>query len=295
MLYALGLGDSVVAISHECDYPPEARDKPRATRTTIAADASSGQIDQQVRELLKQGRPLYELDRTPLAELEPDLIVTQAQCDVCAVRYADVVDAVRETPALQRARVLALNPQSLDDVLADIVRLGDAVAQPDAAREYVGRLQARVEAIRVRTRALPLHERPRVACIEWIEPLMIAGNWMPQIIDLAGGRQSLAAASEHSSYVPWEAVRQFDPQVIVVAPCGFDLPRTLLECSPLAQLTGWAEIAAVRQGRVFAADGNAYFNRSGPRLVDTLELLAHLIHPGWFPLPASLCKSFSAL
>jgi iron complex transport system substrate-binding protein len=285
MLYALGLGEQIVAVSHECDFPPDVQHKPRVTRTNIAAEAASGRIDEQVRELLQQASPLYELDRLLLAELRPDLIVTQAQCDVCAVRYADVLDAVRETPALQHAQVVALNPQSLDDVLTDILRIGEVTGRDAVARAYLASLRSRLEAIARRTRLLGEHERPRVACIEWIEPLMIAGNWVPQLIELAGGRQALAARNEHSAYVSWGAVRQFDPQVVVIAPCGFDLPRTLAELPPLTLLDGWQDLSAVRSGRVYAVDGNAYFNRSGPRLVDTLEILAHLVHPPLFGPP----------
>ncbi len=285
MLYALGLGDRVVAVSHECDSPAEVRSKPRVTRTTIAADAPSGQIDEQVRQLTQQGLPLYEIDVPLLAELRPDLIVTQAQCDVCAVRYADVLEAVRSTPALQLARVVALNPQSLEDVLADMLRLGEATGAVATAEACVQQFRQRVAAVERRTLPVTQEQRPRVACIEWIEPLMIAGNWMPQLIELAGGRQSLAEGGRHSGYVSWHDLRRFDPQVIVVGPCGFDLRRTLVEAPQLFHLEGWSTLSAVREGRVYAVDGNAYFNRSGPRLVDSLEILAHLIHPRLFAAP----------
>jgi iron complex transport system substrate-binding protein len=287
MLYALGLGDRVVAVSHECDYPPEVRSKPRVTRTTIAADAPSGQIDEQVRKLSQQGLPLYEIDRPLLAELRPDLIVTQAQCDVCAVRYADVLETVRTTPALEHARVVALNPQSLEDVLADVARLGQATGCEVAAEACVEGLRQRVAAVERRTLPVAQEQRPRVACIEWIEPLMIAGNWMPQLIELAGGRQALAEIGRHSGYVSWDDVRRFDPQVVVAAPCGFDLSRTLAEVPRLLCLDGWRDLTAVREGRVYAVDGNAYFNRSGPRLVDSLEILAHLFHPTRCAAPES--------
>jgi iron complex transport system substrate-binding protein len=296
MLYALGLGDCVVAVSHECDYPAEVRFKPRVTRTTIAADAPSGQIDEQVRQLSQEGLPLYEIDVPLLAELRPDLIVTQAQCDVCAVRYAEVLQAVRRTPALERTRVIALNPQSLEDVLADLLRLGQSTNCEAAAEAYVTELRQRVAAVERRTLPVAQEQRPRVACIEWIDPLMIAGNWMPRLIELAGGRQSLAEAGRHSGYVSWDIVRQFDPQVIVVAPCGFDLQRTLADVPQLVRLDGWRELAAVRDGRVYAVDGNAYFNRSGPRLVDSLEILAHLMHPAlceppeWLESACRVCR-----
>jgi iron complex transport system substrate-binding protein len=229
-----------------------------------------------------------------LAELRPDLIVTQAQCDVCAVRYADVLEAVRTTPALQNARVVALNPQSLEDVLADLVRLGQAAGCEAVAAARVRELRQRVAAVERRTLPVAQEQRPRVACVEWIDPLMIAGNWMPQLIELSGGQQSLAQGGRHSGYASWDSVRSVDPQVIVVAPCGFDLARTLAEMPQLARLEGWSATSAAREGRVYAVDGNAYFNRSGPRLVDSLEILAYLFHPRLFEAPAWLASACQA-
>ena len=282
ILYGLGLGDRVVAVSHECDFPAEVRDKPRATFTNIAVGAPSGQIDVEVRELLAAGSPLYEIDVAQLTALRPDLIVTQAQCDVCAVKYDDVLTVVRTTPALESTRVVALNPQCLDDVFEDIERVGQAVNRVAEARDYVARLRDRVEVVRARTAAIPRDQRPRVLCIEWLEPLMAAANWMPDLIDLAGGVQSLTTSGRHSTYSTWDALREFDPEVIVVMPCGFDLARTIEESRILADLPGWRDVTAVRRGRVYAVDGNAYFNRSGPRLVDSLEILARLVHPRLF-------------
>jgi iron complex transport system substrate-binding protein len=285
MLYGLGLGERVVAVSHECDYPAEALARPRVTRTHIAVQAASRQIDDQVRQSVEQGLPLYGLDIEQLAALRPDLIVTQAQCDVCAVRYQDVLSAVRDHPSLAGCQVFALNPQSIGDVLDDIRRLGRAAGCEHAAEAYVAGLEARIGAVRCRTSALSATERPRVACIEWIEPLMISGNWMPELLDIAGGQCDLTAAGKHSPYVAWQDVRSFDPEVIVIMPCGFDLQRTLTEVAALGRLPGWMELTAVRRRRVYAVDGNAYFNRSGPRLVDSLEILAHLIHPEQFASP----------
>jgi iron complex transport system substrate-binding protein len=187
---------------------------------------------------------------------------------------------------LSGATVVALNPMSLDDVFADIRQVGQAAGCPDRADDYVARLRGRVESVRERTAPWPVDARPRVAAIEWIEPLMLGGNWMPELIEIAGGRCPLAAAGRHSEYIDWPAVRDFDPEVVAIMPCGFDLRRTLEEAPALAKLPGWDDVAAVRGGRVFAVDGNAYFNRSGPRLVESLELLAHLLHPRLFPPPA---------
>jgi len=279
MLFVLGLGERVVAVSHECDWPPEANNLPRLTMSHIAASQSSAAIDTQVRELAAAGKPLYGLDAELLGRLAPDLIVTQQQCDVCAVSYADVAAAVASDPRLAGCRVIALNPQSLADVLADLRRIGEAAGAPDAAERCVAELEARIDAVRRRTAGLAESQRPRVVCIEWIEPLMLAANWVPEIIELAGGRNGLSIGGRHSTYHKWSEVVAYDPELIVVSPCGFDLHRTLQEADALVRLPGWKEMTAVRTGRVFAVDGNAYLNRSGPRLVESLEILAHLLHP----------------
>jgi len=279
MLYALGLGESVVGVSHECDYPPEVVGKPKVSYTHISVDEPSWFIDRQVRELVAAGKPLYEIDVEQLASLKPDLIVTQAQCDVCAIRYDDVVDTVRSEESLAQTKIVALNPQRLADILTDIRRLGDATERAAEAERYVNELEARIDAVRNRTGNLPPEQRRRVTCIEWIEPLMVAANWTPELVELAGGIQAGAVAGEHSSYTDWEAIRTFDPEVIVVLPCGFNLERTLREAEVLRQLPGWNDVAAVRAGEVYAVDGNALFNRSGPRIVDSLELLSKLVQP----------------
>lgn len=279
MLYGLGAGSEVVAVSHECDFPADVTAKPRATFTNIDPSASSGAIDVQVRELTAAGKPLYEIDVAVVVGLRPDLIVTQAQCDVCAVRYEDVLDLVRREPTLSDVPVFSLNPERLGDILADIVRLGKATNRQDAAARYVDALCARVEAVRARSGGLPSERRRRVACIEWIDPPMMAGNWTPELVDLAGGVQSFAVAGRHSTYTPWDDVVRFDPEVVVVMPCGFDLERTVVEARRLTEFAEWQSLRAVRDGRVYAVDGNALFNRSGPRIVDSLELLARLVHP----------------
>jgi iron complex transport system substrate-binding protein len=285
IVYGIGLGECVVAISHECDFPPEATGKPRVTRSNVNDQLASGEIDAQVKELTHAGAPLYAIDEARLAKLAPELIVTQAQCDVCAVRYEDVVAAVKRHPSLAGAKVIAINPASIDDVLEDIVRIGEAAGDRDAAIDYRARLQGRLASITDRTAPLAEHERPRVAMVEWIEPLMLAGNWMPEMVRMAGGQTVMAEAGRASTYADWRELLAYDPEVLIVAPCGFDLSRTLREASMLAEQDGWSGVAAIRAGRVFAVDGNAYFNRSGPRLVDSVEILAHLIHPGRFPMP----------
>ncbi len=292
MLYALGLGDAVVAVSHECDFPPAVSAKPRVTFSRVDSAANSGDIDEQVKQLCALGQPLYDIERDLLRSLQPDLIVTQAQCDVCAVRYQDVVDFVAQEPRLSHTRVVALNPMSLGDVLQDIQRIGTATDCVAAAERCVAALRERVDNLSRVASTIPSAARPRVAIVEWIEPLMLAANWTPQLVDLAGGDCPLALAGRHSVYGPWHDVVAFDPQVLVVAPCGFDLPRTLIEARVMPTWPGFAELSATRAGRVWAVDGNAYFNRSGPRLVDSAEILAHLFHPQHFSAPA--CVSSSA-
>lgn len=287
ILYGLGLGDSVVGVSHECDYPPQAAAKPRLTHSNVNSEQASGDIDDQVKDLFTAGAALYEFDRDALSELRPDVIVTQAQCDVCAVRYTDVIEFVRNEPALSNTRVIALNPTSLADVLNDVTRLGQALNVVDRAQEYVDTLQTRVDAVRETTEKLSADQRPRVVCIEWITPLMLAANWTPELIEWAGGRCPLTKAGEHSGYTDWQSVVDVDPEVIIVSPCGFDLPRTIDEAAPIFEWPRFSELSASRTGNVYAVDGNAYLNRSGPRLVDSLEILAHLFHPGAFPVVAS--------
>lgn len=279
IVYGLGLGDYLVGVSHECDYPPEAATKPRLTGSRIDAAAESGQIDREVRERTAAGEALYTIDVVTLAELAPGLIITQAQCDVCAARYADVMEAVATEPALRSTQVIALNPQTFDDVLADIGRVAAAAGCPERGEAYIAELSSRVERVATIGRSISLEQRPRVACIEWTDPLMLAGNWMPQMVEMAGGVNLLTKAGEHSPTCRWEDLRAADPQVIVVCPCGFDLERSKQELKTLEALPGWGELSAVRQGCVYPADGNAYFNRSGPRMVDSLEMLVRFIHP----------------
>ena len=282
ILFALGLGDRVVAVSHECDYPAGVYDKPRVTLTTVKTEASSREIDEQVREVSAGAGGLYEIDVDRLAELRPDLIVTQSQCDVCAVAYDDVLRAVGNRAELAGTEVVDLNPVSLEAVLDDIIRVGAATGREDRAREYVESLEARVNAVRSRTEALSAADRPRVVCLEWIDPPMAAANWMPTLVEIAGGRNGLTTAGAASGYTEWNDVVGFDPEVMVVMPCGFDLERTIAEAATLKTFPGWSELAACRKGRVYAVDGNAYFNRSGPRIVDSIEILAGLFHPGLF-------------
>ncbi len=277
--FALGLGDSVVAVSHECDYPPEARQKPVVVRGRIdSANSTSREIDDLVQQQLSVGESLYSLDLELLRRLNPDLIVTQGLCDVCAVGHDDVMAAAA---ALRPpARVVSLSPGSLDEVLRDITRVGNATGTSERADALVGTLRERVG--RVAARVPQDGPKPRVACLEWLDPLYSAGHWVPEMVELAGGTDALATKHEPSARISMETLMETAPDVMVLMPCGFDERRTLREWEPLSDLPEWRAIPAVANGQVFAVDGSKFFNRPGPRLVDGLEILARLIHPTLF-------------
>lgn len=296
MLFAVGAGPDVVAVSHECDYPPEVARLPRATRTWVDPQQPSAQIDEEVRRRLREGLPLYALNERLICELAPDLIVTQSQCEVCAIRLSDVQTLVAEQAALSGCRVLTLAPATLGDVLEDLVAVGTAAGRGEAARALAQALRQRVQHIRDRAdRAAERVGRPRVICLEWTAPLMTAGNWTAEIVELAGGTACLAQAGQKSGYVTWDQVRGCDPEVLLVAPCGFDVARSVREAQALRALPGFADLTAVRTARAWVLDGNAYLNRSGPRLVDSLELVAALVHPQEIPLPGPLASAVCPL
>ncbi|MDE0033573.1 MAG: cobalamin-binding protein [Deltaproteobacteria bacterium] len=274
--FALGLGDSVVAVSHECDFPAAAREKPVVVRGSIDSDNStSREIDDLVRQRLSGGEGLYSLDLELLRRINPDIIITQGLCDVCAVGYDDVMAAAGSLRP--PAKVLSLSPGSLGEVLSDIARVGNATGTPERAEALVDTLRERVE--RVAGGVPRDRPRPKVACLEWLDPLYAAGHWVPEMVELAGGMDVLAAKHEPSARVSMETLSEAAPEVMVLMPCGFDESRTRKEWEPLKDLPEWQRIPAVANGRVFAVDGSRYFNRPGPRLVDGLEILARLIHP----------------
>jgi iron complex transport system substrate-binding protein len=287
ILFAIGAESEVVAISHECDYPPEATHLPRATRSLIDSSRSSQDIDDQVKQRLQAGDSLYEIDRDLIRELAPDLIVTQAQCDVCAVRYQDVVDFVAAERTLAATNVLALNPRSLMQIFEDVLLVGQAARRSDAAARFENQLLQRYGQI-ARTSSKsesPRNERSRVAILEWTEPLMGAGNWTPELVEAAGGHPLLGISGQHSTYIGWAEIVAARPEILIIAPCGFNLDRSLIEARRLMELPGYRDLPAVAYDRAFVIDGNAYLNRSGPRIVDTLEILAHLIQPELFAPP----------
>jgi len=274
ILYALGV--EPVAVSHECDHPPAARELPAVNRSRIDADATSGEIDSQV--LAAEDGAVYEIDLEALRAADPDLIVTQGLCDVCAVDQVVVEDAVAELGL--ETEILTLDPHSLEDVFEDVERVGAAVGAEGRATELVGELRERVAAVR---EAAAGADRPRVAVLDWTDPVMTAGHWVPDLVETAGGDYGFPAAAS----VPreWAEIREYDPEVVVVAPCGFDLEQIGDNADDLTGRPGWTELSAVRDDRVYALDGHQFVNRPGPRLVDTLEHLAGLLHPERFERP----------
>ena len=293
ILYALDVQALLAGVSHECDYPPAALQKPRVTVSHIDATLSSNQIDQQVRDNLKTHQSLYGLDHQLISELSPDLIITQAQCEVCAIHYDEVVEAVATDETLAETKILALQPRCWDDVFRDITAVGAEVGCHEKATQLIESLQGRLDRV-----AKILEEdkvqHPRVVCIEWIEPLMVAGNWVPTLVELAGGVNGVSEENRPSQYEDWSDVIAFDPEVIVICPCGFDVSRARQEIDQLQQVPGWQELSAVRNQRVYVLDGNSHVNRSGPRLVESVEILAHLFHPEIVPAP-QLSRSLSEI
>lgn len=273
IVYALGLGDALVGVTHECDFPSEARLKPVLTASALPAESSAAAIDRHVRRSVHAGSSLYTLDAELLERLAPDLILTQELCAVCAVSYEIVTRAAKQLRG--DPRIVSLEPSSLEDVFSTIATVGDLTNARERADEVVIELRRRVERLRERTRALP---RPRTLVLEWTDPPMSAGHWTPELIELAGGEPVLAHPGRNSETLTWDAIAAADPEAVLVAPCGFDLPATLRACAELAENSAWNALRAVREGRAYGIDGNAYVNRPGPRLVDSAEIFADALH-----------------
>lgn len=276
---ALGFEGELVGRSHECDFPPAVKRLPALTEPKFNPEGSSAEIDARVKTIVRDALSVYRVDATRLRELRPDAIVTQSQCEVCAVNQADVDAAVAEWIGF-RPKVISLAPYSLGDVFSDMQRVATALGAPERGDKLVHDLQIRCDEIR--EVAKNLKHRPTVACIEWIDPMMAAGNWMPTLIEMAGGVNLFGKAGEHSPWMKFEELAAADPEVIMIAPCGFGIPRASEEVHLLQKQRGWKELRAVRDGRVYLADGNQYFNRPGPRIVESLQILAELLHPHSF-------------
>ncbi len=273
MICLLGLRDQLVGVAHECDFPPGVGLLPKLTRSLIPDDAASGQIDALVRSRVRDRAPLYQLDVDALDRLRPDLIVTQALCDVCAVDETEVRQAACAMP--WGPRVLNLEPMSLPGVFAATMQIAAAAGVSTAGQEAVAGLQRRVDA--VKSRAARTTGRPSVVFLEWLDPPFCGGHWNPDLVGLAGGRECIGRAGQRSRRIGWDQVAAADPDVIAVACCGFTIDRAKQDIANLAAPGGWTSLRAVRTGRVLVADGSAYFNRPGPRLVDSLELLARFL------------------
>jgi iron complex transport system substrate-binding protein len=278
MLFALGLGGDVVGVTHECDFPPGAAGLPHLTRTVLPAGLDAGEIDAAVKEVIGEGRALYSLDEEKLAGLEPELIVTQAVCEVCAVSYEDVVAVADRLPG--EPRVLQQDPSTLGEVLEDVTRLGAAAGIERQAAEVRRGLEARLEAVHGAVADKP---RPRTLALEWLDPPFLGGHWVPEMIELAGGEDVVGRAGQKSPQVEWEDLAGLDPDVIVAMPCGW-----YLEDSRAQALEHRERLEALGAGRVFAVDAASTFSRPGPRLVDGVELLAHLLHPERVQPPAGI-------
>jgi len=278
MLYALGLGDRVVAVTHECDHPPEAASLPHLTRTVLPPGLDAAEIDRQVKARVAEGRALYELDEELLTKLEPDLIVTQALCAVCAVSYEDVLDIAARLPS--RPRVAQQDPSTLGEMLDDVLRLGEATGIPDQAHELRGELEGRLATVRAAVAGASL---PRVIALEWLDPPYVGGHWIPEMISIAGGEDVAGPPGLKSPEVSWGELAGLNPDVAIAMPCGWHV-----EGSRAQALAHWGRLEALGAERVFAVDAASTFSRPGPRLVDGVELLGHLLHPDLVDPPGNI-------
>lgn len=295
---ALEFEADLVGRSHECDFPPSVMSRPVCSRSRIDVSGSSREIDDRVKQTLRDGLSLFDIDVERLNELQPTIILTQAQCEVCAVSLADV-EAALAVGVSSRPRVVSLSPNCLNDVLDNIRRVAIALGEPARGERLAEQLAHRFEALsrtihrgHVTNNDSP--SRPRVACIEWLEPPMTAGNWVPELVKIAGGENLLSQPGKHSPWLEWKDLIDANPDVVVIMPCGWSMTRTRSELHWLFSREGWSELKAVRDGKVFLADGHHYFNRPGPRLLDSAQILAEILHPevcqyghqgvGWEPL-----------
>ncbi|MDB5125096.1 MAG: corrinoid transporter substrate-binding protein [Mucilaginibacter sp.] len=276
---ALGLEKSLVGRSHECDFPESVKQLPVCSEANFPDNLSSSAIDVKVKEILADALSVYSVKREVIKQLAPDVVITQSQCEVCAVSLTEV-EADLENYLDKPAQIISLQPNNLADILNDIQTVADALNVTDAGKDLIEDLNQRVDIIRHK---LKFNEnKPTVACVEWLEPLMISGNWVPELVSIAGGIPVLTEQGKHSSYIQWDDLCLADPDILVIMPCGFPIERTLKEMDVLLALPGFTELRAVKNNAVYIADGNQYFNRPGPRIVDSIEILAEIINPKQF-------------
>lgn len=276
----LGLADEVVAITHECDHPPEIRNRPVVVRPRVASAAlSSREIDTEVEAALARGEPLYEIDVDALAAARPDLVITQDLCEVCALPSLDVDRVIGRLPG--RPRVLRLHPHTLEDILSDVAAVGEAAGREHDARRVIAAMRARITRVRAAVGSTPRggSRVPRVFCMEWLDPPFCSGHWMPELVALAGGAEVIGRRGRPSFRVEWDEIARAAPEVAVLTVCGFDVARTCAELPAITARAEWRDLPAVAAGRVYATDGSSYFSRSGPRIIDGLEILAAILHP----------------
>jgi iron complex transport system substrate-binding protein len=276
---ALGLEESLAGRSHECDFPPSVKQLPICSEANFPDNLSSEAIDKKVKELLNDALSVYTVKREVIKQLNPDVVITQAQCEVCAVSLQEVEEAL-ENYLDKQAHIISLQPNSLGDIFNNILEVAAALNVTPKGDQLIENLQERVDIVRHKLKFV--ENKPTVACIEWLEPMMVSGNWVPELVDIAGGASVLAEAGKHSPFIQWNDIQLQNPEVIIVMPCGFSIARTLNEIDLLLQLPGFADLKAVKNDRLYIADGNQYFNRPGPRIVDSIEILAEIIHPKQF-------------
>ena len=279
IVYLLGLGDSLNGVSHECDFPSDALGKPKVVRSRIdPTNLNRGEIDALVTEMMSRGENIYEVDERALAGARPDLVITQQLCEVCAVSFEDVRRAAERLDP--PPGILSLDPHGIEDVLGDILRVGSLVGRESSAHHVAFNLRARIDVAR-RTTANREHS-PTVACIEWMDPIICAGHWIPEMVEIAGGKDVLASPGAPSRRLDMRTLRDVDPDVLILMPCGMNVSQARAEFDALSNLEEWRELSAFKNGRTHIVDSGALFSRSGPRLVDGLELMARIIHPGLF-------------
>ncbi len=281
IVHALEMGTHQVGRSHECDFPDSVLSLPICTAPTFPIFGNSQEIDNRVKETLRKALSVYDIFEEMLEQLQPTHIITQSQCEVCAVSLREVEEAVGKRLSCQPT-VVSLQPDGLNEVWRDMGLVADTLGIEAKGTELVDSLKQQMD--RISSRAQSTSKRPRVACLEWLEPLMAAGNWMPELVKMAGGENLLGETGKHSSWISWEELSQSDPDILVVLPCGFDIKRTREEMYWLTDRSEWSSLKAVKSGRVYVTDGHQYFNRPGPRLVESLQILAEILHPEVFDI-----------
>lgn len=276
---SLGLTDELVGITHECDHPPEVQRKPVVVRSAIPiAGMTSREIDDAVSQRLRSGQSIYQVDEPLLRQLDPDLILTQDLCQVCALSGNEVSVVLKSLP--RKPQILWLTPRSLEGIFENILSVGQAAGRKEIAEQLVQNLKERVA--RIRNKSEKVRNRPRVFCMEWFDPIYCSGHWMPELVEFAGGRDELGRKGQDSVRLSWNEVHAWAPEVLILTPCGYHLKQALAQARLLTSYPGWGNLLAVQRNQVYAVDANSYFARPGPRVVDGLELLAHLIHPELF-------------